>query len=162
MNVELQRESLAGMRFPGLFKITSSSQPNSAGQVVHDPSLGTLPSVVVAHEGSRLVGMGEVVTRGVGQASIESLIVDPEFRGLGIGRQLLQALIGLCEQRHLQDIRVSATRSSRGFFERNGFVALPESESEMQYSGSWEALGNTLGLEFVPALELVELEALAG
>ncbi len=156
MNVESQGKSLAGMRFPALFKIASSSQPNSAGSVVRASGPGTLPSVVVAYEGSRLVGMGEAVTRGVGQASIESLIVDPEFRGLGIGRQLLQALIGWCEQRHIQDIRVSATRSSRGFFERNGFATLPEGESEMQYSRGWEAIGNSLALEFVHVMARVE------
>ena len=118
--------------------------------------------MAAAYEGMRLVGLGQATANGAGRAVIDHLIVDPQFRGWGIGSRLLRMLVGWCEERAIPEIRISAAQANRGFFERNGFVALPESESEMHYSRSWEALGNTLGLEFVPALEPVELEALAG
>lgn len=142
---------------PTLFKVASLN-----GMYATGPGQAQAEDCFMAeaYEGARLVGVGQVSARGAGQAVIDRLIVDPQFRGWGIGSRLLRMLVSWCEEQGIHAVRLSATQASRGFFERNGFAALPESDSEMEYSRGWEVVGNGLGPGFVHALEHAELEAL--
>lgn len=57
-------------------------------------------------------------------AEIKSLAVDPDRRGQGIGRQLVEAAIQ--EGRRLQLARLFALTREEGFFARLGFVVVPK------------------------------------
>jgi GNAT superfamily N-acetyltransferase len=100
-------------------------------------------------DGERLIGFARATSDGVYRAMIWDVVIDESYRGLGLGRQLVQTLI---EHPKLAGVeRVYLTTShQQHFYERLGFVrndtatmildhrALPE-----LLSGS-EAIGNTL------------------
>jgi ribosomal protein S18 acetylase RimI-like enzyme len=50
--------------------------------------------VVQAYDGERLVGFSRAVSDGVSNAYISSVMVDPEYRRRGIGREMLARLVG--------------------------------------------------------------------
>lgn len=54
--------------------------------------------VLFAFDGDRLAGMGRVISDGVITGIICGLGVHPEYRSLGIGRELLHRLTAQCEE----------------------------------------------------------------
>ena len=50
--------------------------------------------VVHAYDGARLVGFCRAISDGVSNAYVSSVMVDPEYRRRGIGREMLARLIG--------------------------------------------------------------------
>lgn len=158
--IEFRGQSLPEEPFPALFRVMGSSLAFRARTAELAQGPGDSRFVVVAYEGARLVGIGKLVTYGAHEASIHDLIVDPEFRGLGIGSRILQMLVGWCEDRQIRDIRLSATRASRGFFVRNGFALRPDDEAEMQYSRESEPVANGFRMGWSASPSHIELEEL--
>lgn len=156
--IEFRGQSLSEEPFPELFKVTGSSLAFRARTAELAKKPGDSRFVAVAYEGDRLVGIGKVATSGDHQASIRDLIVDPEFRGLGIGRRILRMLVEWCEDRQIGDIQLTATRASRGFFDRNGFALRADGETEMRYSRERAPVGSSVGMDWSTALSGIELE----
>ncbi|HEX9928509.1 MAG TPA: GNAT family N-acetyltransferase [Pyrinomonadaceae bacterium] len=75
---------------------------------------------VAAFEGERLVGFARALCDGVSNGYIGTVAVAIDFRGRGIGRELVERLIG-------DDTNITwvlrAGRGSREFWEKIGFTA---------------------------------------
>jgi len=73
---------------------------------------------VVAWDGSRIVGFARALCDGVSNGYISMVAVAAEHRGQGIGRKLVESLIG--DDLNLTWVLRSG-RGSRGFWEKIGF-----------------------------------------
>jgi predicted N-acetyltransferase YhbS len=75
---------------------------------------------VVAFEGERIIGFARALCDGVSNGYIGTVAVAVDFRGRGIGRELVERLIG-------DDTNITwvlrAGRGSREFWEKMGFTA---------------------------------------
>ncbi len=86
-----------------------------------DDAWGAEDCVVVAWQGGLPVGAGRMV-KSEGNARIENVFVLEEMRGRGVGRSLVQSLLGTAT-RMQGAIYVKATRSELGFYSILGFEA---------------------------------------
>jgi len=83
----------------------------------------------------RLMGFGRVVSDGVLHAMIYDLIVDPEYRGQGIGAEILERLVEACRADGIRDIQLFSARGRRDFYEKRGFRARADESPGMDYVG---------------------------
>jgi predicted GNAT family N-acyltransferase len=74
----------------------------------------------------RLLPAGVEVGAGAGVSTIDRLGVRRVLRGSHYGRAVLIALLKAAEDRGDASVQAQTSRSSRGFFERHGFVATGE------------------------------------
>jgi GNAT superfamily N-acetyltransferase len=81
--------------------------------------------VVVAYQGSELVGIGRVVSDGVLYAMIYDMIVRPSHQGCGIGTTLLVKLVKKCKSAGMRDIQLFSARGKAPFYAKRGFVQRP-------------------------------------
>lgn len=88
-------------------------------------------SVVTAWHGDTLVGVGRALSDGVQYAVIFDMIVEPGRQGRGIGSGLLRRLLARCDEAGIRDVLLFAAEGVRGFYERHGFRARPESAPGM-------------------------------
>jgi GNAT superfamily N-acetyltransferase len=91
-------------------------------------------AIAVHRESGATVGMGRAISDGVSDAYIQDLIVLPEYRGMGIGRMLLERLIDLCLSRGITWIALVAEPGTTGFYKGSGFVPM-EGHVPMRYRG---------------------------
>ncbi len=84
-------------------------------------------AVAVALDSStgETVGMGRAISDGASDAYLQDVIVDPGYRGRGIGRRLVETLLGRCAADGILWIGVVAEPGSEMFWRRAGFVLLP-------------------------------------
>ena len=73
---------------------------------------------LVATDGTRVVGFVRALTDGEVTTYVAELLVDPQYRGQGIGIALLDACHYLCPHTRLD---LLSTESSDAFYEANGF-----------------------------------------
>jgi putative acetyltransferase len=81
-----------------------------------------------------------------GQDQIDMLYVHPAAAGQGVGAMLADALEKLAGSRGARRLRVDASDSARGFFEKRGYVA--QQRNSVSLAGEWLAnttLQKTLG-----------------
>jgi amino-acid N-acetyltransferase len=78
---------------------------------------------VVAVDGDAVVGCGSLVVLWNDLAEIRSLIVDPDYQGEGIGRQMVEMLLE--ESTRLDIPKVFALTRKPGFFHSVGFNQVP-------------------------------------
>ncbi len=71
------------------------------------------------------VGMGRAISDGASDAYLQDVIVDPGYRGRGIGRRLVAALLGRCAADGILWVGVVAEPGSEEFWIRAGFERLP-------------------------------------
>jgi ribosomal-protein-alanine N-acetyltransferase len=79
---------------------------------------------LVAEVDGYTVANGQLTLQG-DQAEIGSLIVAPAYRGRGVGRQLLRALIAEAQRRGIRTLVLAASAQEpwlRAWYEREGFV----------------------------------------
>lgn len=82
--------------------------------------------VVARHDG-RIVGCCALVEAGDGTAEIKRMFVDPEARGLSIGRRLMETIEALGRGRGLSAIRLETGISqpeALGLYRRFGYVEI--------------------------------------
>jgi len=60
------------------------------------------------------------------------MIVDPEFRGRGIGSGILRKIIDRCRAERIRDVQLFAATGREGFYLRHGFTARPGNAPGMQ------------------------------
>lgn len=100
-------------------------RPGGLGRLIADTSRRVLAGTV---DGS-VVGLAVGRVDPVGEASIgvvDALYVEPACRGIGVGRELLQGLVGWFEASGCRSVDASALpgdRESKNFFEGFGFKA---------------------------------------
>ncbi len=69
----------------------------------------------------KAIGMGRVISDSVSDAYIQDLIVLPEYRNKGIGRDLVKMLINYCEKKGVNWIALIAEPNQDGFYKKIGF-----------------------------------------
>jgi ribosomal protein S18 acetylase RimI-like enzyme len=90
---------------------------------------------VAYHLGNKkTVGMIRAISDGIADAYIQDLVVLPEFRGLGVGRRLVKALIRHCLADGIHWIALVAEPGTAGFYQPLGF-ALMDNYVPMRYIG---------------------------
>ena len=70
------------------------------------------------------VGMGRVISDGASDAYVQDVIVEPPYRGRGIGRRIVEALLERCRADGILWVGVVAEPASIAFWERAGFAVL--------------------------------------
>jgi GNAT superfamily N-acetyltransferase len=81
-------------------------------------------AVAVDPETGETVGMGRAISDGASDAYIQDVIVEPAHRGRGIGRRIVDALLGRCRDDGILWVGVVAEPGSVAFWERAGFTPL--------------------------------------
>lgn len=111
MTVTISREP---PRQPGVIRLLEMSDAYAASlypaESNHMLDIGSLEkdsvTFLVARRGENIVGCASLVDAGDGTAEIKRMFVDPEARGLKLGRRLLDALEAIGRQRALTAIRL--------------------------------------------------------
>ena len=70
------------------------------------------------------IGMGRLISDGVSDAYIQDLVVLPEYRDRGIGRQLVKALLSHCLSNRILWIGLIAEPDQDGFYSNIGFKTM--------------------------------------
>ncbi|WFN35060.1 GNAT family N-acetyltransferase [Methanogenium sp. S4BF] len=84
-------------------------------------------AVAVAHDGNnRAVGMGRVLSDGVSDGYIQDVVVDPDCRGQGIGKRIVQLLTETCLQAGVAWIALIAEPDTHAFYEPLGFTVMKD------------------------------------
>jgi amino-acid N-acetyltransferase len=78
-----------------------------------------LENFFVADDHGRIVGCAALEVYSEKLAELRSLVVSPEYRGRGIGKRLVEAILD--EARHEQILEVMAITASEDFFRSCGF-----------------------------------------
>jgi len=78
-------------------------------------------AVVVDSSANKAIGMGRIISDGISDAYIQDLVILPEYRGQGIGKQLLKALLERCSSQGILWIGLIAEPDQDGFYSRLGF-----------------------------------------
>ncbi len=90
---------------------------------------------VIALAGGEVVGTGLVISDGVLHALIVDVIVDPDWRGRGVGTGLMRRLVARCEEAGILQTQLFCARGKRSFYEKLGFVARPDDGPGMELGG---------------------------
>lgn len=82
---------------------------------------------VTVRQGDRLAGIGRVVGDGVLYFYVQDVIVHPEFRGRGVGRMIVEALLDevLRCAPYGATIGLMSAHGKEGFYEKFGFTRRP-------------------------------------
>ncbi len=81
-------------------------------------------AVAVDSATGETVGMGRVISDGASDAYVQDVIVEPAYRGRGVGRRIVAALLERCRADGVLWVGVVAEPGSVAFWERAGFAAL--------------------------------------
>lgn len=74
-----------------------------------------------AYSDERLVGMGRALSDGASDAYIQDVIVLKEFRGRGIGRQIILEITDHLKKHGVDWIALVGEPGTKGFYEKLGF-----------------------------------------
>lgn len=78
-------------------------------------------AIIINKKNGKAVGMGRIISDGVSDAYIQDLIILPEFRGLGLGKKLVQELIKYCYKKEITWIALISEPNQDGFYKKIGF-----------------------------------------
>jgi GNAT superfamily N-acetyltransferase len=90
---------------------------------------------VSALAGDRLIGGGLILSDGVLHALIVDVIVDPQWRGRGVGTGIMRRLVDHCREEGILQTQLFCARGRRHFYERLGFEARPDDGPGMELGG---------------------------
>lgn len=86
---------------------------------------GSFAFVVAVETSTGLaIGMGRAIADGVSDAYLQDVVVMPEYRRQGIGRQIVGALVRHCTEGGIAWVGVIAEPGSEGLYEALGFITL--------------------------------------
>lgn len=80
--------------------------------------------VAVDSRSGKAVGMGRIIADGASDAYIQDLVVLPEYRGQGIGKQLVNALLDRCLSKGMTWIGLISEPGQDGFYSSIGFKTM--------------------------------------
>lgn len=92
--------------------------------------------VISAWDGDRLAGLVRGLDDGVWQATVDCLLVRPEYQGQGIASALLKSLLTEYEDFLYVDV-VPDEKKNVPFYEKHGFKVMEEGTA-LQIAGSWQ------------------------
>jgi len=72
----------------------------------------------------RLVGFGRAISDGVSDAYIQDVMVQESFRGKGLGRKIVKAVLSEVRKREIAWIGLIASPGTEAFYQHLGFSAL--------------------------------------
>ena len=78
-------------------------------------------AVAVNKKTGKAIGMGRVISDGVSDGYIQDLVVLPDYRKSGIGRQMVSALVEQCIQSGVTWIALIAEPGTQNFYQTLGF-----------------------------------------
>jgi predicted GNAT family N-acyltransferase len=78
----------------------------------------------LATVGKDAIGCGRMLDHGDGEVKIGRMAVLPEFRGTGVGRDILRFLMKSARDRGLRKAILHAQLSAQGFYLKEGFMPL--------------------------------------
>ena len=76
---------------------------------------------VTAVDDDLLIGSGRVLSDGVLYALVLDVIVDPDYRGRGIGREIMTRLLAEIREACIRDVLLFSTAGTSGFYRKFGF-----------------------------------------
>jgi len=82
------------------------------------------PRFIVADEGGRIVGAGQVKTHGDGARELASIAVAPDRQGMGIGRAIVATFVAL----EPEPLYLYCADHNEGYYVQFGFRALAPAE----------------------------------
>lgn len=94
----------------------------------YDPS--TLPELIrksfafvvaLDEKTDRAVGMGRVISDGISDGYIQDLVVLPEYRNKGVGKEIVAALVRKCTESGISWIALIAEPDTEAFYRTLGF-----------------------------------------
>jgi ribosomal protein S18 acetylase RimI-like enzyme len=86
--------------------------------------LGSFCFMVARTGEGKIIGMGRVISDGCSDAYIQDVVVLKDYRGMGIGRELILRLTQVCEERKIGWIGLVAEPGTREFYEKIGYRPL--------------------------------------
>lgn len=99
---------------------TGDSKP----EIIPDMVKGSFIFLSAVNEKGKLVGMGRAISDGVSDAYIQDMVVLKEFRGSGIGKEIVSILTRLCLEAGILWIGLVAEPDTEPFYKPLGFRAL--------------------------------------
>lgn len=87
---------------------------------------------VSRNQNGSLLGIGRIITDYVRYAFIVDLIVKEPERGMGIGSDLMRAILAECASLNIDSINLWPSEGKVPFYERFGFYALPPGQPHMK------------------------------
>ena len=88
--------------------------------------------IICAYEGKRPAGMGRIVGDGAVICYIQDLLVHPDYQGMGIGNQILEALRGyvysIREEGTTMMLDLMCAKNREMFYIKHGFIERPTDE----------------------------------
>lgn len=82
---------------------------------------GSFVFAVLIDESGKTVGMGRVLSDGISDAYIQDLVVLPEHRNKGLGKELVKKLIEFCHSKGIKWIALIAEPDQEDFYKKLGF-----------------------------------------
>jgi len=87
---------------------------------------GSFAFILVRDSAKKIIGMGRVISDGISDGYIQDLILYKEYRGLGLGQEMVRLLTKYCQDRGVWWVGLIAEPGTTGFYESMGFVALTD------------------------------------
>jgi len=75
----------------------------------------------IAEDDGKVVGSIAILFWVGKRAEMRDFVVDPAFRGKGMGKQLFEHVLAECEKRHVQKVFAFVLPETAGFFLKRGF-----------------------------------------
>ena len=82
---------------------------------------------LIVEDGNMVVGMGRAISDGTSDAYIQDVAVEVNYRGRGIGTEVVKRLLKRLNQDGVNWVGLIAERGSHPFYERLGFGIMPDS-----------------------------------
>ena len=76
--------------------------------------------VVTLWRGSRIIGFGRATSDGIYRAVLWDIVVADDLQGKGLGREVVEALLGMKQIRHVERVYLMTTNSA-AFYIQLGF-----------------------------------------
>lgn len=76
--------------------------------------------VITAWDGDQLIGFARATSDGIYRAVIWDVVIHPDYQGAGLGRKLVQTVLGHARMNRVERIYLMTTHQQK-FYERIGF-----------------------------------------
>jgi spermidine synthase len=80
---------------------------------------------VTASIGDSLIGMGRSISDGVSDAYIQDVMVHTDYRGNGIGKDIIRTMVAFLKEHELQWIGLISEPGYERFYQSLGFDTMP-------------------------------------
>ncbi|WP_445486819.1 GNAT family N-acetyltransferase [Niallia sp. 03133] len=78
-------------------------------------------SISIYHH-KKLVGFGRIVSDGIYQTFICDVMVHPDYQNQGIGRKVMEILLGKCNEEGIKWVQLFSAKGKQEFYKKLGFT----------------------------------------